>query len=98
MASLVHAVERLKNDSLSFLETGRITIDGDFTLLFLLGGRERQRFEFDEPVQLEADIFFNRHGLTDGGALVIPYSRNRQYLILVEKPWGRVRLQRVTDQ
>jgi hypothetical protein len=98
MASLVHAVERLKNDSLSFLETGRISTDGDSTLLFFLGSQERQRFEFDEPIQLEADIFFNRHGLTEGGELIIPYSRKRTYLILVEKPWGRVRLQRVTDQ
>jgi len=93
IASIVHAVERLKNDSLSFLETGRVTADGN-TLLFLLGGQERGRFSFDYPVELERDIVFNRHGLTGGGVVVIPYSRDRKYSIVVEEPWGKVRLER----
>jgi len=85
------------NDSLSFLETGRITSDGH-SLLFFLGGEERRRFEFDDPVELEKDIVFNRHGLTAGGQVVIPYARDRKYVILVMKPWGRVRLERLLEQ
>ena len=97
IASLVHAVERLKNDSLSFLEAGRVTTGDGGALLFFLGSEERQRFEFDEPVELRADIVFNRHGLTNGGELTITYSRDRKYIIQVEKPWGRVRLQRILE-
>ncbi len=93
IASIVHAVERLRNDSLSFLETGRISA-GDNALLFFLGGQERNRFAFDLPVELDKEIVFNRHGLTRGGRVVVPYSRSRKYVIIVAEPWGQVRLER----
>ncbi len=84
------AVAGMKQKAISYIKIGEIEREGS-DLVFYLDNREIDRINLPGVRLPRGSIYFNRSGITAGGEIIVPFSRN--YRIIVEEMSGKVRLE-----
>lgn len=87
---IITTISHLKNDSISYMQPGEISAEGNH-LVFFLGHREMKRITMPKEWTLNQPVFFNRFGLSTGGEIRVTFKR--PYRITITTISGNTRVE-----
>jgi len=90
IVTILTAISELKRNCITYLQPGEIEAHDNY-LVFYLDNKEIERIYLPELKLISENIYFNRYGMTEGGELIVEFSR--RYAILIEEGTGRISLE-----
>ncbi len=91
---VLNSINDLKKKSFSYVQNGKISASKN-QLIFSIGGKEIEKISLKGSVTLKKDICFNKNGLTEGGEIVLKL--RHKYKVIVEKLWGKIKLEKTNE-